>query len=275
MIFFRQNIFLLLTLITLNIFLSENSFAQDNSKYKFKPALDIPMLSVGVAGTVSSLILRSHNDPFDILEVNELDAQSIPGLDRQAIEKFSPASQRASDILLSTSYALPLASLLIPEVRQELGIISIMLAESILINETLTGITKNLVNRPRPYTYNPDLDDAIRTDAGNNLSFFSGHTSYTAMFSFFTARVLHDYLENTTTRVFVWAGAALLPAATGYFRYAGGKHFITDVVAGYLVGAAVGYFIPKLHETDDAKNNKSGFHLDRESSHPFSLVFVF
>ncbi len=249
-------------------------YSQEN-EYAFSTPLDVPLITAGAAGTITSLVLRAKNEPFGIEQINNLDGGNLLGLDLQATEKYSLSAQQASDVLLTSSYALPLTTLLIPEAREEIGIISIMLAESILITESLTGITKNLVNRPRPYTFNTGLSDDIRTDDDNNLSFFSGHTSYTAMFSFFTASVINQYIENKTSRHFIWAGAILLPAATGYFRYDGGKHFVTDVVAGYLVGAAVGYLIPRLHEVKKEQTSPSGFHLDRELSQPLRLVFVF
>jgi len=269
--FFRNQIFLVCALL---LALSTQGYTQ-YQHYDFSAKLDIPLLSAGAAGTVTSLILRDNNKPLGLEQLNELDVGKLMDLDMQATGNYSLSSQKASDVLLTASYALPLSTLLIPEARKDLGIISIMLAESILLTETLTGITKNLVNRPRPYAFNTDLADDIRIDDNNNLSFFSGHTSYTAMFSFFTASVLSNYIENQTTRHFVWAGAILLPAATGFYRYDGGKHFITDVVAGYAVGAAIGYLIPRLHEVEKEKTSPNSFHLDRKASQPFRLVFVF
>ena len=45
--------------------------------------------------------------------------------------------------------------------------------------------------------------------------------------------------------------AAVVPAITAYLRVKGGKHFYTDVITGYLVGAAVGLIVPELHKTDN------------------------
>ena len=274
MSFFRRNIALLTLLLFFNITATSPSTAQEK-KYEWNTKKDVPLLGIGTAGTVTSLVLRSQNTPLGMEHINDLNFEPLFGVDQGATENYSLSSQQTSDILLTASYALPLSTLLIPEARQDMGIISIMLGESILINETLTGITKNLVNRPRPYAFNTNLDDEIRTADDNNLSFFSGHTSYTAMFTFFSAQVLNTYIENPTTRAIIWTGAVLWPAATGYFRYDGGKHFVTDVVVGYVVGAAVGYFIPKIHRKEKEEANPNSFHLDRDASHMLRLVFVF
>ena len=277
MIFLHRNLVLFFTWTLLLLVSHHNASSQDKA-YQLSKSTDIPLLSGGALGTATSLWLRSKNDPYDLARIDQLDMDNLLPLDHSATDNFSEASRLTSDILLTASYTLPLTALIIPEARQNIGAISVMLAESILLNETLTGITKALVKRPRPYTYNPDAPEELRTESNNNLSFFSGHTSYTAMFSFFSAQVLSKHINNPATRKFIWAGAILFPAATAYFRYDAGMHFITDVAAGYVVGAAIGYFIPRLHETALFKNKETSekaIRLDPEASQMFRLVFVF
>ena len=277
MIFFKRNIALFFSLIILSLFNPQQGFAQDQT-YHLKKSLDIPLLSVGTAGTVASLLLRNRNTPLSIDRINQLDENSIAAFDFGATKNYSEKAQLASDIILTASYALPLSALIFQEARQNLGAISVMLLESILINETLTGLTKNLVKRPRPFTYNRSLSNDIRTQENNNLSFFSGHTSYTAMFTFFSASVLSNYVNNRATKAAIWTGAAILPAATAYFRYKGGKHYISDVVTGYIVGAAVGFIVPMIHRKAPPESTttlSNGIRLDQVASQPFSLVFVF
>lgn len=45
----------------------------------------------------------------------------------------------------------------------------------------------------------------------------------------------------------MWTGAAILPALTGITRVKAGKHYWTDVITGYAVGALVGTLTPLLH----------------------------
>jgi membrane-associated phospholipid phosphatase len=40
-----------------------------------------------------------------------------------------------------------------------------------------------------------------------------------------------------------------MPLTTGLMRYKAGKHFWTDVLIGYAVGALVGVGVPALHST--------------------------
>ncbi|MFP4088864.1 MAG: phosphatase PAP2 family protein [Cyclobacteriaceae bacterium] len=256
---------------------SANATAQDKV-YELDSKKEVPILSAGTAGTVTSLILRDKREPLQTANFSMLDPDRLLGIDRTAINNYNESARLASDIFLNASYLFPLTALAFQDARSEFGTISVMMLETILLNETFTGLTKTLVSRPRPFTFNEDVPEAIRTEKGNNFSFFSGHTSYTAAISFFSAQVLTEYIENPTTRKLIWAGAIVWPAATGYFRYAAGKHYITDVITGYTVGALIGYFIPKLHEIGEAEKEKtSGFMLKPGSSpqQMFTLVFVF
>jgi len=58
--------------------------------------------------------------------------------------------------------------------------------------------------------------------------------------------VYHDLNPNSDFDPVIWTTAALIPAITGYLRVKGGKHFPTDVVVGYVVGALVGILVPRL-----------------------------
>ena len=71
--------------------------------------------------------------------------------------------------------------------------------------------------------------------------------------SFLTARLYSDFHPDSKWKPAVWAAAATIPAVTAYLRVQGGKHYPTDVAAGYAVGALTGYFIPKLHKSKKLK----------------------
>jgi membrane-associated phospholipid phosphatase len=76
----------------------------------------------------------------------------------------------------------------------------------------------------------------------------------TAAISFFTARVATEYVEDNTIRILIWSGAVMLPLVTSVSRVNTHWHFPTDAMAGYAVGALIGYFIPELHKTKSGKN---------------------
>ena len=44
-----------------------------------------------------------------------------------------------------------------------------------------------------------------------------------------------------------WISAATIPAAMGVLRVRSGRHFPTDVITGYAVGALLGWAVPYIH----------------------------
>ncbi len=121
-------------------------------------------------------------------------------------------------------------------------------AEVFVINGTMTDITKRAVDRPRPYVYG-----GMRTgEADDYQSFYSGHTSFVASSAFATARTL-DVLRAPTTpvRVALYAGAGALTVAAGTSRVLAGKHFVSDVLVGGVIGASTGWLIPELHRNTE------------------------
>ncbi|HWV39154.1 MAG TPA: phosphatase PAP2 family protein, partial [Vulgatibacter sp.] len=78
----------------------------------------------------------------------------------------------------------------------------------------------------------------------DDLSFFSSHTSTTAAFAFAVAQIATRRRVRTPL-VFLLGIAAGL---TGYLRIASDRHYLTDVLAGGVVGATVGTLVPRwLH----------------------------
>ena len=64
------------------------------------------------------------------------------------------------------------------------------------------------------------------------------------------AKVVSDYHPNMKKglKAIMWSGAVMIPATTAYLRVTAGRHFPTDVVAGFATGALVGFIIPHLHK---------------------------
>jgi membrane-associated phospholipid phosphatase len=137
--------------------------------------------------------------------------------------------------------------------RSEAGKITLIYTETLLINAALTNLTKELVKRKRPYNYNPNAPLSKKQEPDATSSFFSGHTSFTASSSFFLAKVYADTNPNSKWKPLVWTGAATLPLTSAIFRVAAGKHFPTDVLVGYIVGAVTGFLVPHIHKVSATK----------------------
>lgn len=198
---------------------------------------------------------------FIALDMEPLDAETIAGLqkndilafDRSAADNWSPSADRASDVFFYGSVLLPFSLLIDQSVRSNYRHVGVLLAESVVVTEGLTALTKVLVRRKRPFVYNPEVPNSKKESRTAQLSFFSGHTSTVSVFSFFTAKVYIDHHPDSKLKPLIWGVAASLPALTGYLRYKAGKHYPSDVIIGYGVGALAGILVPQLHKKKDGE----------------------
>ena len=117
-------------------------------------------------------------------------------------------------------------------------------AQALSVNAALTSWSKVLFHRPRPARYTPNAHSYGGVDEG--LSFPSGHTSmaFAAAAAYASVLSRRHAVRAHAGEVALMFGAA---AATGVLRVAARKHFPTDVVAGAVLGTAVGWVIPRLH----------------------------
>ena len=112
-------------------------------------------------------------------------------------------------------------------------------------------MSRNSRKTAKPYAYDPDVPVDMKLQNNVRASFYSGHTASAAVNSFFLATVISDYTDNRALEIAAWSGAIVYPAVTGFFRVDSGHHFTTDVLAGYAVGATVGWLVPYLHRQPD------------------------
>lgn len=245
----------------------------NESPYTINLKNEIPYIvtSAGLLGT--GLLIKSINEeePFTAEELNNLDPNKINSFDRGAVFNTSSTARAYSNYTLFTGILLPFYFLSHHNTRSDFVPLLVMGAEIYSITSTLTLNSKFAFNRARPLAYNPEFSDEFRMGSTSKLSFFSGHTAQTAGFSFFMAKVITDYHPKMPLgqKVGLWSFAVALPAVTGYFRIKGGKHFNSDVITGFAVGAAIGWLVPQLHKKKENKlslapynyNNANGLSL--------------
>ncbi len=249
-------------------------FAQNSSSpvYQLDWKIEAPLATSGATLSLLGLALSETIHPNTLQEVNNLSQNQWLRMDKAATDNFSNAADHASDWLLKGSAAMPVLLMADPDIRQEASKIGVLLSESLLITNGLNTVTKRLMLRNRPYVYNPNVLAEQRTSIDARLSFFSGHTAATSCLSFFSAKVWSDYHPESRWKPVVWTAAAAVPAVTGYLRYKAGKHYFTDVAAGYAVGALIGYFVPHLHKVDTRSRQKLRFSSGMIEDSPVMVV---
>ena len=205
---------------------------------------------VALAGISSGLgvHLRTNLTELSAADLETLNPNQINNFDRFATKFYSPNADKASDVFWAGTHAFPFLFFANKKSRKDFGKIAALYGETFFITTGITLLIKTTTKRNRPFVYNPDAPLAKKTTRNARTAFLSGHTSISAANSFFAAKVFSDYYPESKWKPVVWTTAAVIPAITGYLRIRAGKHFPTDTIAGYALGAGVGVLIPHLHK---------------------------
>jgi membrane-associated phospholipid phosphatase len=220
--------------------------AHTQVRYELSSLREGVLLGGGLGLALGGTMLSRDVQPYTADEVRALTA-NIPHFDRFATRHYSLAAEHFSDWMGISSLALPLLAFTGREGRSQAGTIGIMLLEGATWTVGVTNLTKAVSLRPRPYVFNEMAPMTEKTTQEARLSYFSGHVSMSAYTAFAGARIFADLYPDSRWKPVVWAAAALIPAGSAYGRMKSGRHYLSDVVSGYLIGAAIGYFTPRLH----------------------------
>ncbi len=220
--------------------------------YKMNYAWDIPITSVGFISNFLGLYSLRDKPSLTEEEISVLNRNDIWAFDRGAtyFEPYEGNAQVISDRTMQVSIVLPALLMFDPKIRKDWPDLLLLYLEAHAISANFyTWGGPRFTNRIRPYIYNPDVPLYKKLGSGTTDSFFSGHTSTTAVSTFFMAKVFCDYHPEFSggKKFLIYLGAAIPPAITGFFRYHAGKHFPTDILSGMAVGALCGVLIPELH----------------------------
>lgn len=218
------------------------------SPYEFSLKKDGGFVVVGAISSGLGLYTRANLQLLTTSDINSLDRHDVNAFDRFAINNYSPSANKASDVFWASTYVFPFLFLSNKKSRKDLSKITVLYSEVFFTTTGITLLIKSTVKRTRPFVYNSavSLDKKLKRNA--RTAFLSGHTSISAANCFFSAKVFSDYYPESKWKSAVWTTAAILPAITGYLRVKAGKHYPTDTIAGYLLGATAGILIPQLHK---------------------------
>lgn len=258
----KKSFFLICLYILL---ISINSFSQEFSLFKFKPAnslenetknspftvdllTDSILLSTSLSLNVLNLSLDKFTDIKTKIKVDPLPYNSdlINKFDSLLFNPYSEKLDRTGDIFLVSSALFACSSVLLAP-KGNLLTNTLMLAETFLLANGIKDSLKLIVNRPRPYMYfeNPPQEDLI--DGDWCCSWPSGHTTLAFTAASFASYTFWKNYPKSPWRFAVTAVSFSLATTTGILRIASGNHFMTDVFTGAIIGTACGILVPFLH----------------------------
>ena len=251
-------------------------YAQDIfvQSFKLNPVNEVFQLGIGAGLSGSALIC----DKFLHIKENEYNAadwneESIPGLERIFMRPYSKPLHIVGTATLGIALSMPALLALTPD--SEWLTLGTMYLETLLLTNGIKEWAKLLVYRARPYMYFDGYPQDKLEDGDWNCSFPSGHTSLAFAGAAFTTMVFCRCFPTSDWQ-YVVAGVSFgIAAITGCLRMASGNHFLTDVLAGAIIGTACGFAVPHMHTETfyDKFQKKSGNARAALTPAGFNLTF--
>jgi membrane-associated phospholipid phosphatase len=248
-----------LLIFSLQPFSSSAQSATAESPYHTSWQVDAPVTTLGTAASYWGLTILNDKKGLTEAQALALRKTDVPRFDRFSAGYFDQKANQASNYPFYASFALaPVLIAIDPAMRGHRGQAVLLYYETMSVVGTAFTQTAGRTFRNRPLTYGADVSIREKTRRNTENSFFAGHTASASAAAFCFAKLYHDYHPGSRAQPWVWAGAAVLPAAVGYYRLEAGKHFLSDNLLGYAIGAAIGVGVPQLHKM--AARHKIGLH---------------
>lgn len=227
-------------------------------EYYVNYKVSVPGIIAGAAiGLLGQDRIRRKDD-ITMDELLTLDPAQVPGIDRIALRQNVDKAERArkiSDHGINYATLMPVLLFIDRRMREDWLDVALVYVESqvaVMNVYSWTFLGPTFIERYRPITYYDEVSMRDRIWGGNKNSFYSGHVSTVSTWSFFMAKSYIDYHpEVGALKWAIYGVAAIPPAFIGIKRVQGLKHFPTDVIAGYLIGAAGGILWPELHKKEE------------------------
>lgn len=209
--------------------------------FRLYAEIDIPVLAM--AGVFASARFFRTQPAYC---APRCDPGDLNKFDRLTAGYWSPGWARASDVGLAV-LAVGSATVLVadegwlPALND-----AVVIAQSALLATAAPSMLTIASGRPRPFLYGDRAPEDVRKSSDAGMSYISSHTSIAFALATSTFMAVHRRHPSRSW----WVLAVGLPIAStvGVARVMAGRHFMTDVMGGAVVGAAMGVLVPALHE---------------------------
>lgn len=233
---------------------AQAQFKRKDSVYAFNYWVDVPVTIAGHAFNIWGQNYLFNLPKLTYEDYKDLTPEDVKiPFDRVAARQDPEFADRAHDLSdygLRVGPAIPLIIMAADKtLRKSFLNLTLMYLETHAIQATLYLMATIPIRRYRPFVYNPEESTERKEGVKSTDSFFSGHVSTVTASTFFIGKVLSDFHPGLQRKWPIVYGIATVPAIwTAYFRLKAGKHFPTDLITGYFIGAVVGIGVPQLHK---------------------------
>ena len=225
-------------------------FGSFNAKAQFSlnSNTDMILLPLGVISSSVGNIMTYENEPLTNDDFAGIDQLNIPFFDRWNTS-YNPTYAEISDILLALQFISPLTYAFGSEYKSQLQTNAIMYIETMSLNYGLNSITKSIVGRFRPLSYDTATIADVLYDYDTRYSFYSGHSSTAFVSAVFNIIVLTSQSGGLNKTIGVTLNI-VNATAIATLRVLAAKHFFSDVLVGAIVGSGIAYLTTELHKNN-------------------------
>jgi len=242
-----MRILILIILFTLNA----------KSQFEMKPKTDLVLMPITVIGAAVGHSLTNNFETPQMSDYKDHSILDIPFFDKLNTE-FRGTYADISDILLGIQLISPAAYGFSDAFVNNLETFGMMYYQTMSLNYGLNATTKAIIARSRPLSYNENSTEEMLLDPDTNFSFYSGHSSTAFASAVFNSIMLSEMPQNTLRDVGIGLNLANA-TAIATLRVLAGKHFLSDVVVGAVIGSGIAYLITEVHRIENSSHFPQGF----------------
>jgi undecaprenyl-diphosphatase len=169
------------------------------------------------------------------------DIAAVNLMDRFLARPYTYSLDVAGSVVLAAVCTVPAAAAFLQK-ESTMTVITMGL-ETVLLTEGVKRTLNVVFPRYRPYVYFDDPPDSSLYAQ----SWPSGHTIHAFAMASFSSYVFNVCYPDSVLRGPFTAACFTGAAAVGVLRVLSGNHFVTDVLAGAVLGTIIGVTVPALH----------------------------
>ncbi|MCJ2385330.1 phosphatase PAP2 family protein [Lactiplantibacillus plantarum] len=172
-------------------------------------------------------IMVKKNFTYFIDHFGQMLFQQTPHHTQHLFKRFDKIFSPETDLFYSFVISSCLLALSKAENQLNLGIYSVIT----ISGTTLLAFIVNMIVKP--------LFGRIRPDGSKGFSYPSDHAMLAFALLISTAYILTLYINRTTPKLLIIISSVILTLFIGFSRVYLEKHFITDIIGGYLLSATI------------------------------------
>jgi membrane-associated phospholipid phosphatase len=214
--------------------------------------LDLTLVLAGSSLAGAGLLAASGVPPVSDDERTALQTRDLSPVDRALIFPDNPLLGTVSDLVAYSQALVPIGAAAVGLRTQNAQDLLARHFQVLSITYGTSYLLKAAFWRARPFLYFPEVPANRALDPGGANSFPSSHVAIAFASAAFISTVANDYWAPGYTTLLTVASYSMA-SMSAILRIASGRHFVSDVLAGALIGVLIGWGIPTAHALSETK----------------------